>query len=79
MSEAVAKQTKPQLRGLFHAQLRTNLITTFALVAGSGITFYLLHNRRHKNRIAEYYKNYDIDKEFDEIRSKGLFQSCDGL
>lgn len=74
--EAVAKPTKPQLRGLFHAQLKRNLITTFVLVAGCGVSFYLLHNRRQKNAVAEFYKNYDIDKEFDIMRGKKLFESC---
>lgn len=74
--EAVAKHAKPQLRGLFHAQLRRNLITAGVLVVGTGVAFYCLQNRRHKSRVAEFYKNYDIDKDFDEMKRKKLFESC---
>lgn len=75
-SEAVAKIAKPQLRGLFQKQLKNNLIVTFVLVIGSGLSWHFLYNRPFKNRIAEFYKDYDIEKEFHDMRKKGLLDSC---
>lgn len=74
--DTVAKLAKPQLRRLFHDQLKRNLITAFVLVIGTGVSFYYLNNRRAINRVGEYYKNYDIEKDFNDIREKGLFDSC---
>jgi cytochrome c oxidase subunit 6c len=32
----------------------------------------------HRQQVyAEFYKNYDINKEFNRIRNKGLFDSCE--
>ncbi|XP_071052643.1 cytochrome c oxidase subunit 6C-like [Onthophagus taurus] len=76
MADQCAKIPKPQLRNLFHNQTKMNLAVTFVLTAGAGLLFHFFHNVQYKNRTAQYFREYDIDKEFDEMREKGLFDSC---
>ncbi|CAH1366435.1 unnamed protein product, partial [Tenebrio molitor] len=37
----------------------------------------ILVDDHRKNVYVEFYKNYNINKEFNKIRNKGLFDSCE--
>ncbi|XP_074030645.1 cytochrome c oxidase subunit 6C-like [Leptinotarsa decemlineata] len=76
MSEVTGKLPKPQMRSLLHSQIKRNLFWCgiSVLIAGSYMRFVFGDGR--KRVYAEFYKNYDAEKEFHRIRKKGLFDSC---
>ncbi|XP_026332786.1 cytochrome c oxidase subunit 6C-1 isoform X2 [Hyposmocoma kahamanoa] len=74
--KAVSTAAKPQLRGLLNSTIKRNLIVSLTLAAISGIAFKQLVGTQRKQRYAEFYRTYDAEKEFEEMKSKGLFQSC---
>lgn len=67
---------KPQLRGLLHSQIKTNLIVAIGLSIVGGIAYKVLVNDPQKQKYLDYYKNFDIDKEFEIMKNKGVFDSC---
>ncbi|KAB0790740.1 hypothetical protein PPYR_15670 [Photinus pyralis] len=67
---------KPQLRGLLQSSIKRNLIIAIGTSIVAGITFKTLVGDARKKKYLEFYKNYDIDKEFNEMRNKGVFSSC---
>ncbi|KAI5633259.1 cytochrome c oxidase subunit VIc domain-containing protein [Phthorimaea operculella] len=73
---AVSVANKPQMRGLLTAVIKKNLIISIGLAALSGIAFQQLVAKPRKQRYAEFYRTYDAEKEFEEMKKKGLFQSC---
>ncbi|EFA07587.1 cytochrome c oxidase subunit 6C [Tribolium castaneum] len=79
MGEQVARIPKPQMRGLLHSQIKRNLILTGISCTIAGLYMKFVFGNSRKNAYAEFYKNYDINKEFHRIRRKGLFDSCDPL
>lgn len=66
---------KPKMRGLLKAQIQRNLTIAITL-AGLAVCTKYYFNLRKKKRFADFYANYDIDKEFQDMAAKGLFQSC---
>ncbi|KAM3955958.1 cytochrome c oxidase subunit cyclope [Aphomia sociella] len=74
--KAVSTVSKPQLRGLLNASIKRNLIVALSLSAVAGIAFKQLVGSERKRKYAEFYRTYDAEKEFEEMRKKGLFQSC---
>ncbi|KAJ3648652.1 hypothetical protein Zmor_020440 [Zophobas morio] len=77
MSDAVSKTPKPQLRGLLHNQIKRNLIWACGMCFVAAVAQKFLVNDHRQNIYAEFYKKYDINKEFNKIRNKGLFDSCE--
>ncbi|KAJ3648650.1 hypothetical protein Zmor_020438 [Zophobas morio] len=77
MPEELSKLPKPQMRRLLYGQIRKNLILTGISVTIAGLYMRLVFGDGNKREYAEFYKNYDINKEFHRIRRKGLFDSCD--
>lgn len=74
---SVARLPKPQMRGMLHAQIKRSLLLVFLNCAtGGSLTYYYFYYLR-KTAYAEFYKNYDIEKEFNKMRKLGLFGSCD--
>lgn len=71
------KYPRPQLRGLLLKQIKRNLTITLPLVAFIGLCYKTLHNDRNKKIYADFYRNYDINAEFNKIRNHGLFDSCE--
>ncbi|KAF5275215.1 hypothetical protein FQR65_LT04249 [Abscondita terminalis] len=67
---------KPQLRRLLQDQIKKNLIGAIVVSAAGGILFKMLIGDRRKQKYLEFYKDYDAEKEFHEMRNKGLFDSC---
>lgn len=74
--KAVSTMAKPQMRGLLNGQIKKNLIVSLTLAAISGIAFKQFVANERKKKYAEFYRTYDAEKEFEEMRKKGLFQSC---
>ncbi|XP_053618464.1 cytochrome c oxidase subunit 6C-like [Plodia interpunctella] len=74
--KAVATAAKPQMRGLLNSAIKRNLIVAITLSAISGFAFKQLVGNERKRKYAEFYRTYDAEKEFEEMRKKGLFQSC---
>ncbi|XP_044263864.1 cytochrome c oxidase subunit 6C-1-like [Tribolium madens] len=77
MSDSVSKAAKPQLRGLLHNQIKRNLIVAIGMCITAAVAQKIFVNDHRKQVYAEFYKNYDINKEFNRIRNKGLFDSCE--
>ncbi|XP_059055893.1 cytochrome c oxidase subunit 6C-like [Achroia grisella] len=74
--KAVSTISKPQLRGLLASSIRRNLIVALSLSAAAGFAFKQIVGNERKRKYAEFYRTYDAEKEFEEMRKKGLFQSC---
>ncbi|KAK9873865.1 hypothetical protein WA026_002222 [Henosepilachna vigintioctopunctata] len=67
---------KPQLRGLLQSQIKKNLIIATAIAfTAVGLQKVFINDER-KKVYAEFYKNYNIEAEFEKMRAKGLFDSC---
>nr|CAD7203650.1 unnamed protein product [Timema douglasi] len=76
MSDSVvAKLPKPQLRGLLASSIKFHLPIAIVVSIASGVAFQFLVCEPRKRRYAEFYKNYDIDKEFERMKQAGVFQS----
>ncbi|KOB68709.1 Cyclope [Operophtera brumata] len=74
--KAVTTASKPQMRGLLNSAIKRNIYVALAFAAVSGVAFKELIGTSRKRKYAEFYRNYDAEKEFEEMRKKGLFQSC---
>ncbi|XP_049880278.1 cytochrome c oxidase subunit 6C [Pectinophora gossypiella] len=74
--KAVSVANKPQMRGLLNAAIKRNLILSLTFAGISGFAFQQLVGAARKKRYAEFYRTYDAEKEFEEMKKKGLFQSC---
>ncbi|XP_048001076.1 cytochrome c oxidase subunit 6C-like [Leguminivora glycinivorella] len=74
--KAVSTVSKPVMRGLLNASIKRNLIISLTLAAITGVAFKQLVGTERKRKYAEFYRNYDAEKEFEEMKKKGLFQSC---
>ncbi|CAG4938954.1 unnamed protein product [Colias eurytheme] len=73
---AVSTVAKPQMRGLLNTAIKRNLIISLVLAGVSAVAFKQLVGNERKRKYAEFYRTYDAEKEFEEMRAKGLFQSC---
>ncbi|XP_018568105.1 cytochrome c oxidase subunit 6C-like [Anoplophora glabripennis] len=77
MAGEVGKASKPQLRGLLQSQIRRNIIVAATVAAAAAVVQKFLYNDGRIKVYADFYKNYDIEKAFNQIRNKGLFDSCE--
>lgn len=73
----ISKVAKPQLRGLLAGQIKKNIIFAAAVATVAAIAQKILVNDNRKRAYAEFYRTYDIEKAFNEMRNKGLFDSCE--
>uniref|UniRef100_A0A8C3X2T7 Cytochrome c oxidase subunit 6C n=1 Tax=Catagonus wagneri TaxID=51154 RepID=A0A8C3X2T7_9CETA len=71
---AASSLTKPQMRGLLAKRLRVHI---GAFIASLGVaTFYKFAVAEpRKKAYADFYRNYDSMKDFEEMRKAGIFQS----
>ncbi|XP_044745900.1 cytochrome c oxidase subunit 6C-like [Coccinella septempunctata] len=77
MTDATAKvYPRPQLKGLLKRQIGRNLIGLAIFTTTTVVAMKIFYNDKNKRDYAEFHKNYDIDKEFERMRKKGLFDSC---
>uniref|UniRef100_A0A4D5R9G6 Cytochrome c oxidase subunit 6C n=1 Tax=Scolopendra viridis TaxID=118503 RepID=A0A4D5R9G6_SCOVI len=72
----VKRLPKPQLRGLLHTYMRKHGIIAAVFCAVSVIAVKFGVADRRKQSYAEFYKDYDADAVFEEMRKKNLFQSA---
>uniref|UniRef100_A0A646QFA9 CytCO6C n=1 Tax=Hemiscolopendra marginata TaxID=943146 RepID=A0A646QFA9_9MYRI len=72
----IKKLPKPQLRGLLHSYIRKHGIIAAVLCTISVFAVKFGVADRRKQRYADFYKNYDADAVFEEMRKKNLFQSA---
>ncbi|KAJ8944941.1 hypothetical protein NQ318_013089 [Aromia moschata] len=77
MAGEVSKAAKPQLRGLLRSQIKRNIILAACVATAAAVAQKFLYNDERKKVYAEFYKTYDIEKSFNQIRNKGLFDSCE--
>ncbi|XP_015994203.1 cytochrome c oxidase subunit 6C [Rousettus aegyptiacus] len=68
--------TKPQMRGLLAKRLRFHIVG--AVIVSLGVaTFYKFGVAEpRKKAYADFYRNYDSMKDFEEMRKAGIFQSA---
>lgn len=71
--KAVSTASKPMMRGLLNAQIKRNLIVSLVLAGISAVAVKQLVGNERKRKYAEFYRTYDAEKEFEEMRKKGLF------
>ncbi|XP_072385874.1 cytochrome c oxidase subunit 6C-like [Diabrotica undecimpunctata] len=76
-AELTGHLPKPQMRGLLHSTIKRNLILTGITVVLSGCYMRFIYGDGNKRAYANFYLNYDAEKEFTRMRKKGLFDSCD--
>ncbi|CAH0597174.1 unnamed protein product [Chrysodeixis includens] len=74
--KAVSTASKPMMRGLLNSQIKRNLTISLVLAGISGFAFKQIVGTERKRKYAEFYRTYDAEKEFEEMKAKGLFQSC---
>ncbi|XP_076259896.1 cytochrome c oxidase subunit 6C-like [Rhynchophorus ferrugineus] len=67
---------KPQLRRLLYTNVRNTLISVAVSITVVTAIVKIFHNDARKKAYADFYKNYDINAEFEKMRKKGLFDSC---
>ncbi|KAF6197587.1 hypothetical protein GE061_008552 [Apolygus lucorum] len=75
MAGEVSTVSKPELRGLLRSAIKKNLIIAIGLSIIGGIGYQTLICNPRKQRYADFYKNYDAEKEFQRMKAAGLFQS----
>ncbi|CAD7685559.1 unnamed protein product [Nyctereutes procyonoides] len=62
--------TKPQMRGLLAKRLRFHIVGAFAVSLGFAVA------EPRKKAYADFYRNYDSMKDFEEMKKAGIFQSA---
>uniref|UniRef100_A0AAY5L022 Cytochrome c oxidase subunit 6C n=1 Tax=Esox lucius TaxID=8010 RepID=A0AAY5L022_ESOLU len=66
---------KPVMRGLLGKRLRFHLPIAFALSLMAAAAFKFGVTEPRKRAYADFYKNYDATKEFNNMREAGIFES----
>ncbi|CAG9762263.1 unnamed protein product [Ceutorhynchus assimilis] len=74
--DKVSTIAKPNLRGMLRIQIRNNLIVALVMCTVAATAQKVFYNDKKKETYANFYKNYDVNKEFEKMRAKGLFDSC---
>ncbi|XP_077207927.1 cytochrome c oxidase subunit 6C [Paroedura picta] len=68
--------TKPRMRGLLASRLKKYLAVAGIGAMGIFLTFKFGLMIPRRRAYDEFYKNYDIEKEFEAMRKTGVFQSA---
>jgi len=67
---------KPIMRGFLVSRFKRDMIGT-VIVATIAVTIHQLTMvQPHKKRYAEFYKTFDANAVFEDMRKKGCFTSC---
>jgi len=66
---------RPQMRGLLSSHLKRHFLigATLAVVSAACVKFFVYDWRKAK--YAEFYRTYDVQKDFERMRELGVFQS----
>ena len=68
--------TKPQMRGLLAKRLRFHIVGVFIVSLGFAPFYKFAVAEQRKKAYADFYRNYDSMKDFEEMRKAGIFQSA---
>ncbi|MBZ3887464.1 Cytochrome c oxidase subunit 6C [Sciurus carolinensis] len=68
--------TKPQMWGLLATHLRFHIIGAFTVALGVAALYKFGVAEPRKKAYADFYRNYDSMKDFEEMRRAGIFQSA---
>ncbi|XP_006916713.2 cytochrome c oxidase subunit 6C isoform X1 [Pteropus alecto] len=68
--------TKPQMRGLLAKRLRFHIIGAVIISLGVATFYKFAVAEPRKKAYADFYRNYDSMKDFEEMRKAGIFQSA---
>ncbi|KAI5645678.1 cytochrome c oxidase subunit VIc domain-containing protein [Phthorimaea operculella] len=66
---------KPRMRRLHSSWLKFHVATACLLACAGGFAFYTFVAQERIKKYEQFYANYDAEAEFEEMASKGLFQS----
>ncbi|XP_022089786.1 cytochrome c oxidase subunit 6C-like [Acanthaster planci] len=66
---------RPQMRGLLNSHLKKHFAigVVLAIAGAAGVKFFIYDWRKAK--YAEFYRTYDVQKDFERMRELGVFQS----
>lgn len=67
---------KPQMRGLLAKRLRVHIVGAFVVALGVAAAYKFGVAEPRKKAYADFYRNYDSMKDFEEMRQAGVFQSA---
>ncbi|XP_059731112.1 cytochrome c oxidase subunit 6C-like [Bos taurus] len=76
MSTALAK---PQMHGLLAKRLQFHIVGAFMVSLGFATFCKFSVAEKRKKAYADFYRNYDSMKDFEEMRKAGIFQSKSDL
>lgn len=68
--------TKPKMRGLLKAQINRHLLIACLLSCLGGFTFKVMVADVRRQKYADYYRDFDAEAVFEDMRKKKVFQSC---
>ncbi|EHB14648.1 Cytochrome c oxidase subunit 6C [Heterocephalus glaber] len=68
--------TKPQMRVLLARHLRIHIVGAFVVSLGVATLYKFGVAEPRKKAYADFYRNYDSMKDFEEMRKAGIFQSA---
>nr|XP_008117690.1 PREDICTED: cytochrome c oxidase subunit 6C-2 [Anolis carolinensis]XP_008117691.1 PREDICTED: cytochrome c oxidase subunit 6C-2 [Anolis carolinensis]XP_016852451.1 PREDICTED: cytochrome c oxidase subunit 6C-2 [Anolis carolinensis] len=66
---------KPLMRGLLAKRLRKHMVIAFIFAAGCAASYKFGVAEPRKKAYADFYRNYDAMKDFEQMRDAGIFQS----
>ncbi|XP_060631643.1 cytochrome c oxidase subunit 6C [Anolis sagrei] len=72
---SAALLAKPQMRGLLAKRLRKHMVIAFLFATGCAASYKFGVAEPRKKAYADFYKNYDAMKDFEQMRDAGVFQS----
>lgn len=67
---------KPQMRGLLARRLRVHIVGAFIMALGVATAYKFGVAEPRKKAYADFYRNYDSMKDFEEMKAAGIFQSA---
>ncbi|XP_012876140.1 PREDICTED: cytochrome c oxidase subunit 6C-like [Dipodomys ordii] len=67
---------KPQLPGLLAKRLQIHIVGAFIVSLGVSTLYKFSEAEPRKKAYADFYRNYDSMKDFEEMRKAGIFQSA---
>ncbi|XP_042528944.1 cytochrome c oxidase subunit 6C [Dipodomys spectabilis] len=67
---------KPQMRGLLAKRLRIHIVGAFIVSLGVSALYKFGVAEPRKKAYADFYRNYDSMRDFEEMRKAGIFQSA---
>ncbi|KAM4908305.1 cytochrome c oxidase subunit 6C isoform 2-T2 [Sylvia borin] len=67
---------KPQMRGLLAKRMRFHLLGAFLVSMGAATLYKFAVAEPRKRAYAEFYKHYDLMKDFEAMKAAGVLESA---